>query len=225
MKPSRLLITAGFVIAAALNVAAGEVKIICNVSVRADSISASELKSVFLLQRRTLKDGSPVVPVLEKSGATHEAFAQYLDRGSEEIQTYYQELIFTGKRSMPKELNSDPEVVAYIARTRGAIGYVSGDASTEGVKGACSLRRAQRREKVADPRRAGRPGDATAAPDRRHRASGRHHFAEGYRRESGLTGRQSHSCRSCQQSGEAMGLYAGAIPDHNCSDPAIRGHR
>ena len=68
MKPSRLLISAGFVIAAALNVAAGEVKIICNVSVRADSISASELKSVFLLQRRTLKDGSPVVPVLEKSG-------------------------------------------------------------------------------------------------------------------------------------------------------------
>ena len=35
---------------------------------------------------------------------------------------------------MSKELNSDPEVVAYIARTRGAIGYVSGDASTEGVK-------------------------------------------------------------------------------------------
>jgi hypothetical protein len=49
MKPSRLLITAGFIIAAVMNVAAGDVKIICNVSVRADSISASELKSVFLL--------------------------------------------------------------------------------------------------------------------------------------------------------------------------------
>ncbi len=135
MKPSRLLITAGFVIAAALNVAAGDVKIICNVSVRADSISASELKSVFLLQRRTLKDGSPVVPVLEKSGAAHEEFLrQYLDRGSEEIQTYYQGLIFTGKGSMPKELNSDTEVVVYVARTRGAIGYVSGVAATEGVK-------------------------------------------------------------------------------------------
>ena len=35
---------------------------------------------------------------------------------------------------MPKELSSDAEVVAYVARTRGAIGYVSSAASTEGVK-------------------------------------------------------------------------------------------
>jgi TonB family protein len=130
-----LLITVGFIIAAVMNVAPGDVKIICNVSVRADSISAGELKSVFLLQRRTLKDDSPVVPVLEKSGDAHEAFLrQYLDRGSEEMQTYYQRLVFTGKRSMPKELNSDTEVVPYVARTRGAIGYVSDVAATEGVK-------------------------------------------------------------------------------------------
>jgi len=135
MKTGRLLIAAGFIIAAAMNLIASDVKIIGNVSVKADSISTSELKSVFLLQRRTLKDGSPVVPVLEKSGTTHEAFLrQYLDRGSEEIRTYYQGLVFTGKGSMPKQLNSDAEVVAYVSRTRGAIGYVSGDASTEGVK-------------------------------------------------------------------------------------------
>jgi TonB family protein len=135
MKASRLLITAGFMIVAVLNLIASDVKIIGNVSVKADSISTSEIKSVFLLQRRTLKDGSAVVPVLEKSGAVHEAFLrQYLDRGREEIRTYYQGLVFTGKGSMPKELNSDTEVVAYVARTKGAIGYVSGMANTDGVK-------------------------------------------------------------------------------------------
>jgi TonB family protein len=35
---------------------------------------------------------------------------------------------------MPKELGSDAEVVDYVARTKGAIGYVSAEASTEGVK-------------------------------------------------------------------------------------------
>jgi TonB family protein len=35
---------------------------------------------------------------------------------------------------MPKELSSDAEVVAYVARTRGAIGYVSAAFSVEGVK-------------------------------------------------------------------------------------------
>jgi TonB family protein len=43
-------------------------------------------------------------------------------------------LLFTGRGSEPKVLGSDSEVVAYVARTRGAIGYVSGAASVEGVK-------------------------------------------------------------------------------------------
>jgi TonB family protein len=102
--------------------------------VKADTISSDELRRVFLLQRRTLADGSPVAPVLQKSGA-HEAFLkQYLNRDSEAIRIYYQGMIFTGKGSMPKELNSDTEVVAYVARTRGAIEYVGGATDTEGVK-------------------------------------------------------------------------------------------
>jgi|HubBroStandDraft_6_1064221.scaffolds.fasta_scaffold00005_44 TonB family protein len=43
-------------------------------------------------------------------------------------------LVFTGRASMPRELGSDAEVVAYVARTRCAIGYVSADTNTEGVK-------------------------------------------------------------------------------------------
>ncbi len=136
MKPPiRLLVAVGFAIFAAWNALAGEVKVIANPSVKADSISSNELRSVFLLQRKTLQDGSPVQPVLQRSGAAHEAFLkQYLNRDSEEIRIYYQGLVFTGKGSMPKELNSDGEVVAYVARTRGAIGYVSGATDTEGVK-------------------------------------------------------------------------------------------
>jgi TonB family protein len=98
-------------------------------------ISSDELRRLFLLQRRTLADGSLVVPVLQKTGAAHEVFLkQYLNQDGEEIRIYYQGLVFTGKGSMPKELNSDAEVVAYVARTRGAIGYVGGATDTAGVK-------------------------------------------------------------------------------------------
>ena len=34
---------------------------------------------------------------------------------------------------MPKSLGTDAEVVAYVSKTKGAVGYVSGGASTEGV--------------------------------------------------------------------------------------------
>src|SRR5207302_3364685 len=98
---------------AMLDAVAADVKVIANPNVKADYISTAELRRVFLLQRRTLKDGSSVEAVLCKSGAVHQAFMkQYIHRESEEIRIYYQGLVFTGKGSMPKELNSDAEVVA-----------------------------------------------------------------------------------------------------------------
>lgn len=119
----------------AIPVCAADVKVIANPSVQSNSISISELRGVFLRQRRILKDGSSVEPVLQKSGSAHETFVQhYLNRDSEEIRIYYQGLVFTGKDSIPKELNSDAEVVAYVARTRGAIGYISDNSPTDSVK-------------------------------------------------------------------------------------------
>lgn len=113
-----------------------------------DSISAGELKSVFLLQKRALQDGSIVTPVVQKSGATQELFLrEYMDCDPEEIHTYYYGLVFTGKGVMPKELHSDAEVVEYVARTRGAIGYVSSAASSKGVKILAVVRQGREQER------------------------------------------------------------------------------
>ena len=58
---------------------AGEVKVIVNSTVRADSISAADLKRIFLEENNSLSDGTHVQPVIEKDGAVHEAFLTYLD--------------------------------------------------------------------------------------------------------------------------------------------------
>ena len=114
---------------------AGETKVIANSNVKTDSISERELKRVFLEENNSLKDGTHVEPVLEKDGVVHEAFLrEYIGKTNEDLQTYYRALAFTGRGSIPKNLGSDAEVVAYVARTRGAIGYVSATASTGGVK-------------------------------------------------------------------------------------------
>jgi ABC-type phosphate transport system substrate-binding protein len=114
---------------------AGSVKIIANTSVKADSISADELKSVFLEEKSSLNDGSHVEPVIEKGGPAHEAFIkEYLDKSDAALQTYYRSLVFTGKGSMPKAVGSDAEVAAFVAKTKGAIGYVSEGAAAEGTK-------------------------------------------------------------------------------------------
>jgi hypothetical protein len=114
---------------------AADLKVIANSGVAASSISVDDLKGVFLATRTALSDGSRVEPVLAKGGATHEAFLkEYLGKTDAALQTYYRSLVFTGKASMPKTLASDADVVAYVAKTKGAIGYVSAGASTAGVK-------------------------------------------------------------------------------------------
>jgi TonB family protein len=133
--PQILLVAAGLIIFTPVHVLAGDVKVIANGSVKADTISAAELKRVFLEQRNSLTDGTHVEPVLEKDGRVHAAFLQeYLGMSEADLQAYYRTLVFTGRGSMPKALGSDAEVVAYVARTRGAIGYVGSNASAEGVK-------------------------------------------------------------------------------------------
>jgi ABC-type phosphate transport system substrate-binding protein len=114
---------------------AGELKVIANPSVGASSISTDELKGVFLATKTSLSDGSRVEPVLEKSGAVHEAFLKtYIGKTDTAFETYYRSLVFTGKGSLPKTLPGDAEVVAYVAKTKGAIGYVSAGANVAGVK-------------------------------------------------------------------------------------------
>jgi hypothetical protein len=57
---------------------------------------------------------------------------EYLGKTDSALQTYYCSLVFTGKASMPRMLGADAEVVAYVAKTKGAIGYVSAAAGTAG---------------------------------------------------------------------------------------------
>ena len=133
--PNLLLVAAGLAIFVSVDSLADNVKVIANSSVKADTISEAELKRVFLEERISLPDGTHVEPVLMKEGAVEKAFLQkYLGVTEDDLQIYYRTLLFTGRGSIPKILESDAEVVAYVARTRGAIGYVSASASAVGVK-------------------------------------------------------------------------------------------
>jgi TonB family protein len=133
--PKLLLVAAGLAIFVSVDSLADNVKVIANSSVRADTISEDELRRVFLEERISLADGTHVEPVLMKEGTVQEAFLQkYLGVTADDLQVYYRTLLFTGRGYIPKVLESDAEVVAYVARTRGAIGYVSAGTSAVGVK-------------------------------------------------------------------------------------------
>jgi TonB family protein len=109
-------------------------KVIANKTMPADEISPGELRSIFLEQ--TLRfAGTSVEPVIEGSGPTSDAFLrEYLGRDADGLRMYYRTLVFNGRGSMPNTFGSDAEVVAYVAKTKGAISYVSASSNADNVK-------------------------------------------------------------------------------------------
>lgn len=121
---------------AALTIPAmAEVTVVANASVGVSEISADDLKRVFLGAKNSLSDGSAVEPVLMQGGAAHESFLkEYVGKTDAALRNHFKSLVFTGKGSMPKSFASDADVVAYVSKTKGAIGYVGSAAAAAGVK-------------------------------------------------------------------------------------------
>jgi len=136
MKPlQQLLAVIALGAGATLTLHAADFKIIANSSIGVSDVSSDDLKAVFLGTKTSLGDGSHATPVLEKSGPAHEAFLkECVGKSDSALTTYYRSLVFTGKGSMPKTLGSDPEVVEYVAKTKGAVGYVAASTAASGVK-------------------------------------------------------------------------------------------
>ncbi len=114
---------------------ASELKLIANAGIKTEAISSGEIKNIFLLKRNSLDDGTHVEPVLRKGGQSHEKFVkEFLDMSEEGLTTYYRTLVFTGRGSMPREFSSDADVVGFVAKTKGSIGYVSEETNTDAVR-------------------------------------------------------------------------------------------
>ena len=75
----------------------------------------------------TWKPGEAVQPVDQGEGSpVRRSFSKSIHhKDIPGVKRYWQELIFTGQGMPPVERASDEDVVAFVAASRGAIGYVS----------------------------------------------------------------------------------------------------
>jgi ABC-type phosphate transport system substrate-binding protein len=123
---------------AALILAAGasaQVIVIANPSVKSSAIGKDELRDVFTGSASTLKDGSKVVPVLLKEGTPHEEFLkEFIGKADTAYRAAWRSLVFSGQATMPRSLDGDAAVAAFVAHNTGAIGYIDKATPHEGVK-------------------------------------------------------------------------------------------
>ncbi|MBN1779981.1 hypothetical protein JW948_02555 [bacterium] len=135
MKKAILFSIAIFLLAAQLFAAEGNVVVIANQGVPGSSISSGTLKLIYLGKKITWPDGSVVVPVDLTSGSAQESFLNnYVDKSPSQYSSFWKQAIFTGEGPPPRSFSSTSELVAYVAATPGAVGYVAAGSSTGGAK-------------------------------------------------------------------------------------------
>ncbi len=114
---------------------AQDVIFVANRDVQVSAISASDLRAIFTGEKTRFADGSHAVPVILKGGPAHEVFVKnYCRETPEEFRAQWRKAIFTGQGAMPRAFDSESALIAYVAATSGAIGYVSRVSSAASVK-------------------------------------------------------------------------------------------
>jgi hypothetical protein len=82
-----------------------------------------------------LKDGSRVVPILLNGGTSQEEFLKaFIGKSDSAYRAGWRSLVFSGQATMPKSLEGDAAVVAFVSSHPGSIGYIDKGSPHSGVK-------------------------------------------------------------------------------------------
>lgn len=113
-----------------------ELKIIVHPSNAARAVDKGFLADAFLKKVTRWPSGETIRPLDQRPDtAVRRSFSQgILKRTVAAVRSYWQQRIFSGRDVPPPELDSDASVIAYVERTPGAVGYVSGGAKLGGSR-------------------------------------------------------------------------------------------
>jgi ABC-type phosphate transport system substrate-binding protein len=106
-------------------------QVIVNPSNPLAALDRSFLDAAFLKKISHWPNDEMIRPVdLGAGSPTRRAFSEFvLRRSVDAVKGYWQQRIFSGRDVPPPELDTDEEVVRYVLKYGGAVGYVSGNAN------------------------------------------------------------------------------------------------
>lgn len=114
---------------------AGSVKVIANPSTPVETVDDALVKNIFLGKKKTWPNGDHAQFVVLESGDTHKSFLNaYVKKSNSQFKNYWKKQVFTGKGKNPKSFASEGDIVAYVTKTPGTIGYVSAGTDIAGAK-------------------------------------------------------------------------------------------
>jgi ABC-type phosphate transport system substrate-binding protein len=114
----------------------GTYEVICNPKNSVAAIDRTFLQDAFLKRVSVWPTGEGTNPVdLPPASPTRRRFTEdVLKRTVDAVRSFWQQRIFAGRDLPPPELADEDEVVRFVLRVPGAIGYVSAGTALNGAK-------------------------------------------------------------------------------------------
>lgn len=126
-----LLMTMAFASAAV-----GDIVIVANGDISEDTLSRKEIREIFLGKRAQWDDHSRIHVTMLKDGGIRKAFLkQYLNKSEAKWKTYWRRMVFTGRGLPPRSFDTEAELIEYVKKTKGSIGYVLSEGVPKGSEG------------------------------------------------------------------------------------------
>lgn len=107
--------------------------VIVNPDSEVDSLSRSDAVNIFMGRYGRLPSGVVALP-LDLSIERESFYLRLLDRTPAEINSYWARLVFSGRGSPPRRVNSSDELLDIVAQNRGAISYLPAHLADDRVR-------------------------------------------------------------------------------------------
>ena len=101
-----------------------------------ETLSIDEVSDIFLGKSPTYPDGREAIPVELKTGSpVKDAFHNATTKKSPtQLKSYWAKMLFSGKGTPPKEVETDAAMKALVAENPNVIGYISSESVDASVK-------------------------------------------------------------------------------------------
>ena len=130
-----IILTLCAILFTALAANAEDLMVIANKNVTVSSVTRAELQNIFLGKTAKWPDGKKIKLVVLKEDSTHKKFLNdLLGMSTSAFDSYWKQVIFTGKGRPPKTSDSEEEMVQFVSATDNAVGYIDSGTAHADVK-------------------------------------------------------------------------------------------
>jgi ABC-type phosphate transport system substrate-binding protein len=101
------------------------------------ALTQADISEILLGRKATWDNGTRIIIYTideNESEVTSAIFKTYIRKAPAQFLAYWKRQVFTGKGAMPKVVMSDAEMIANVAKSPGAFGYIDRTSLTDAVR-------------------------------------------------------------------------------------------